>query len=476
MGNRYKFTADVSVKNRSVTGSRIMISVHRQEGDIKFLVDCGIYQGEEDYEEKNYAKFDFNPENLDFVLLTHIHADHSALIPLLFKRGFYQKVYCSEDTAYLARIALNDDAKIMEMNAKHHDNKPLYGFGDVERALSQIVSKEFEETFEPCDGVKVTFFKNAHLIGAVVILVQISSYGEKDINLLFMGDFNKKNMFFEVNELPEWVKKLDLHVICESTYGNVDSSSTNAPVFCNNIANWLENGKKTIVVLAISLGRHQEISYMLKTMQEKGIIPPSVKIWLDGNLGIQYTKAYLNGLHISESMKNFLPENSEFVSNRDDVYKQEEQQKIIVTTSGGGNFGPAPEYLERYIERKDSGVHFTSFLWEESLGRRLLNTEQGNSVTVGAILKSKIADVKTTSEFSGHAKRDELLSFLSNLTSIKSLHIVHGEPEVKESFGEYCREHLGLQDNVSIGGLGYTTRINPFGIVKSIRDKPMIII
>ena len=93
MGGRYKFSVDISVKNRCVTGSCIMITAHRIEGDIKFLVDCGIYQGEDGYEEKNYAKFDFKPENLEFALITHVHADHSGRLPLLYKRGFYQNLW-----------------------------------------------------------------------------------------------------------------------------------------------------------------------------------------------------------------------------------------------------------------------------------------------------------------------------------------------------------------------------------------------
>lgn len=473
MGSRYKFSVDISVKNRSVTGSCIMVTAHRVDGDIKFLVDCGIYQGEEGYEEKNYAKFDFSPEKIDFLLITHVHADHTGRVPLLFKRGFYNKAYCTEDTASLLKYALPDDAKIIGINAKRSNIKPLYDNKDVSYALRNIESKQFWEVFEPHEGVKVTFFKNAHLVGAATILVRISSYGNEDVNLLFLGDYNTKNMFFDVAQLPEWVRDLPLHVICESTYGHVDSQDARKPVFQDNIAEWVNMGKKTIIIPTLSLGRYQEIAYVLRGMQDKKLLSPSIPIRFDGNLAIKYTNAYKNILQISPEKKDFMPFNSEFVSERAEVLAYKEQQ-IIVTTSGGANFGPAPDYVNAFIERKDAAFHFTSYLWEESLGRNMLEAEKGSFVQVGSVLKKIAADVATTSEYSGHATRDQLLQFLSTLKNIRSLEITHGEPEVKDAFGRYCKESLDLND-VAIMGNGYTIRLNTYGIIKTVPEKPIII-
>lgn len=470
MGSRYRFSVDISVKNRSVTGSCIMVVAHRVEGDIKFIVDCGIYQGEENYEEKNRAKFDFNPDNIDFLLITHVHADHTGRIPLLFKKGFYNKAYCTEDTESLLKYALPDDAKIMAINAKRTNEKPLYEDKHVAQALNNIESKLFEEEFEPCEGVKVIFFKNAHLIGATTILVRISSYANEDINLLFLGDYNTKNMFFDVDDLPDWVRNLPLHVICESTYGHVDSRDARKPVFQDNIAEWANRGMKTIVIPTLSLGRYQEIAYILKQMQDKKLLSPSIPIWFDGNLAIKYTNAYKNILHISPEKRNFMPLNGQFVTDRAEVLSSKEQQ-IIVTTSGGANFGPAPDYVNAFIERKDAGFHFSSYLWEDSLGRNMLEAEKGSYVQVGSVLKKIVADVATTSEYSGHATRDQLVSFLSTLNNIRSLEITHGEPEVREMFGEYCKKSLGLND-VAITGTGYTIRLNTYGIIKTVPEKP----
>lgn len=475
MGGRYKFSVDISVKNRCVTGSCIMITAHRIEGDIKFLVDCGIYQGEDGYEEKNYAKFDFKPENLEFALITHVHADHSGRLPLLYKRGFYQKAYCTEDTASLLKYALPDDAKVIGINARKNDIKPLYEDKDAEVALKNIVPKPFGETFEPVNDVKVTMFKNAHLIGAATILVQIQSYNNEDINLLFLGDYNRQNMFFEVEELPEWVRELPLHVICESTYGHVDSADVRKPVFVDNISKWINEGKKTLVIPTLSLGRYQEIAYVLKKMQDDCLLSTSIPIWFDGNLAIKYTNAYRYLLNISPDKKAFLPFNSDFVTDRAEVLGHKGSQ-IIVTTSGGANFGPAPDYVNAFIEKRDAAFHFTSYLWEDSLGKNMLDTEKGEFVKVGSVLKKKIADAATTSEYSGHATRDLLLEFLKTLKNIRSIEVTHGEPEVRQKFGEYCKEQLDMKDtDVAITGTGYTIRVNTYGIIKTVCEKPLII-
>ena len=471
MGGRYKFSVDLSVKNSGVTGNLCMISVHRKEGDVKFLVDCGMFM-EDNRDALNAAKFDFKPENIDFMLATHIHADHTGRIPLLYKRGFYGVTYCSEDTANMMRYALTDNVKILGIVAKFLSTKPLYTERDVEYTLANVTSKPFYDTFEPVSGVKVTLFKNAHLIGAAMILVQISSEGEEDINLFFMGDYNKKNKFFDVPELPEWVKKLPLHVICESTYGAVDSFESKKPVFRDNIENWVNSGKKTIIIPTLSLGRYQEIAYILKTMQDSGKISTSIPIWFEGNLAIKYTNAFKNFLDISPTMRDFMPDSGNFVTDRAAVMASKEQ-KIIVTTSGGADFGPAPEYVSRFIGDPNACFHFTSYLWKDCLGKRILDTPLFGSVSVQNVLMTKRAEVKTTSEFSGHARRDEMARFLAKFKDLRVLYITHGEPEVRESFGRYCQENCRLK-NVAITGTGYTFRMNTYGIIKSIYEKPMI--
>lgn len=469
MGKRYKFSADISAKHGGVTGSCMLVSVHSPISDVKFVVDCGLYQGEPNSDVKNDTQLDFNASKIDFVLVTHNHTDHIGRIPMLYKNFYYGKVYTTVDTKKMMPLALNDNAKIIKMYAEKNKKKPIYTSNDVDSVVSNLEAHEYGETFEPYPGIKVTMFKNGHLIGAAIILVQITCEGYEDINLLFTGDYKSSNIFFYVPELPDWVKELPLHIICESTYGMVDAEEVKQNTFINNLEKWLNDGIKTIVVMALSQGRHQEVNYDIKMAQRK-TIDPSIPIKGDGNLAIKYTNMYKYGLDILPEMRDFLPFNHSFVQNeeRESIINATTPQ-IIVTTSGMGTFGPAQEYIARLIERPDVGIHFTSYLSADSLGRRLLETPQNEMLTVGAVVKRKRAKVLTTGQYSSHAKRNELIAFLKQFRNIRSLCINHGEPEVKESFAMYCKEKL--QTQVAILGDGYTLRMNSWEIIKSIREK-----
>lgn len=471
MGSRYKFSVDVSAKHDEVSGSCILVSAHHPNGEIKFVVDCGLYQGCSDSEVKNYTLFNFRPKNVDFVLLTHNHADHTGRIPLLYKEGYFNKVYTTYDTAELLPFALKDTEKIISLNAKKNCKKALYNLNDVDEVIKNLVPCKYEETYYPHPNVKVTFFKNGHLIGAAMILVQISCIGYDDINILFSGDYKESNIFFDVPKLPEWVTELPLHVICEATYGCTDSAETNKPIFINNVAKWLKEGKNTIFIPALSLGRYQEIAYRLKMAQGK-VIDEDIPIWFDGNLAIKYTNKYKYSLDIKPEMRDFMPANSNFIQAdfREELINSNEK-KIIISTSGMGSFGPAQEYIPKLIERSDVGMHFTCFLAPTSMGYNLINSKEKENIVVGSVVKRKRAEILTTGEFSSHAKRDELLRFLAQFKNLRSVLINHGEIPTKTSFAEYCKQNLPECKDIAILGIGYTVRVNCWKIVKSVYEK-----
>lgn len=471
MGKRYKFSADIAGKHGGVTGSCILVSVHSPISDVKFVVDCGLYQGEPNSEAKNDADLDFKASKIDFVLVTHNHTDHIGRLPVLYKNFYYGKVHTTVDTKKMMPLALKDNEKIIKLYAEKNKKKPIYNSNDVDSVVSNIEAHEFNETFEPYPEIKVTMFKNGHLVGAAIILVQITCDGYEDINLLFTGDYKSNNIFFNVPELPNWVKELPLHIICESTYGCVDAEEVHENVFISNLEKWFKEGKRTIVVPALSQGRYQEVNYDIKVAQKKGIIDPSIPVRGDGNLAIKYSNIYKYGLDIREDMKDFLPFNFSFVEGeeRESIIRNVSSPQIIITTSGMGTFGPAQEYLARLIERPDVGIHFTSYLSHESLGKRLLEAPQNEMLTVGAVVKRKNATVLTTGQYSSHAKRNEIINFLKQFHNIRSICINHGEPEVKEKFAIHCKNVL--QTQVAVLGDGYTLRVDTWGLVKTIREK-----
>lgn len=472
MGNRYQSVVDISAKHDKVSGSCIEVTVHRPKCQVKFLVDCGLYQGEKDCEISNYANFDFQSTDIEFVLLTHVHADHSGRLPLLYRRGFTKRIFCTTDTDLLLGPALLDDEKVIGINAEKHNIRPLYTSEHVELTLNNVRTCDFGETIQPVEEINVTFFKNAHLVGAAMILVQIGDCDSERFNILFVGDYKKSNIYFAVSSLPEYVRNLPLYIVCESTYGGIESCEMDEPKFDCNISNLIKADKKAIIIPALSLGRYQEISYRIKQGKEMQLFDPNIPVYFDGNLAHQYCDLYKYKLDIYSHMKSFMPLNSKLVGkeNREEVLNSDEQ-RIIVTTSGMGNFGPAAEYISKFIEREDAAIHFTSFLSPDSLGRKLVDTSNDSFVIVGGVVKRKVAEVFTTSEFSSHAKQDELLEFLSQFSNIRAVLVNHGETESKKAFAEACKEKLGNCREVAILGDGYTIRMNPYSIVKSIAER-----
>ena len=271
-----------------------------------FLVDCGSYQ-EKDYDEQN-DKFIIDPQKVSFAILTHNHLDHQGRFPFFVKEGFEGKIYTTKITKHLLSYSLYDNLKIHKSERKRELS---YEDGDVLETLKRIVPCEYNETIEVNNFVKIHFIRNGHLLGAASVLVQIHCTGYEDINLFFSGDYNNKNMFFRVPSPHKWIRELPLNMVIESTYGDMDSTEIEK-VFQKNILNAVKEGK-TIIIPVFSLGRAQEILYVLKTMQKKYKVFNTVPIFYDGKLSFAYTEAYhyfakTNQVPFFEAKKDFEPE------------------------------------------------------------------------------------------------------------------------------------------------------------------------
>lgn len=468
-GSRCRFYADIMAVHPEVTGSCNLVVVKLPDGEsIKFAVDCGLFQ-ERDYDKYN-EELPFIPSSLDFVLVTHNHVDHTGRLPLLAKNGFHGNIYMSETTAKLIPYALYNSGKVIRDNAKFKGCKPIYTEVDTEKTLKLRKPCKYGETVQIGENIKATFFMNGHLPGAALILVQISFEEYEDINLLFTGDYNSENMFFDVVNLPEWVTKLPLTVIQESTYGDKETTEVTA-CFKDNVKACIDRGG-SVVAPVFSLGRAQEIMYVLKCMQEEGTLNKEVPIFLDGKLAIKYTNLYLNdGLDNKEEMRDFVPDNFTYVdvNNRNDVLKGREC-KIILTTSGMGSYGPAQLYIPEYLIRKNSLIHFCGYSAEGTLGHRLKNADYNQAVEIAGVLVKKRAEVEYTTEFSAHAKADEMITFLSKFSNLKLVLVNHGQTEVKKKFAERILDEINAK-SVGILGDNYLFRVNTWGFVKSIPTK-----
>lgn len=474
MGNAHRFYVDVMALHKEVTGSCILNNIKFPDGSTKkILIDCGLFQ-EQEYSELNKS-LPFNVTNIDYVIVTHNHVDHTGRLPLLVKQGYRNKIHMSYDTATLIGNALYDSCKVLRRRAELQNEKPLYTDDDVETTLSLIVPHPFEESIWLDDNIKLTFFMNGHLPGAIMILIQIR-YHDKDkhyenINMLFTGDYHNKNMFFDVKPIPKWVHQLPIHIIQEATYGDMNSSEIET-VFENNVLEAISHNFE-VVCPVFSLGRSQEIMYVLKKWQDEGKLDKNIPIYFDGKLGMRYTKLYTSGsLFMNEECKHFLPENFQYVTSnaiREEILK-EASVKIILTTSGMGSYGPAQIYLPHLLKRQKALIHFTGYLAEETLGRKLYESQKESVVEIAGLQVKKLADVKFTSEFSAHAKADELIQFLKNFQNIKTVLINHGDDQKKDAYATRVVNEINAK-NVGILGREYFFRLDGYGLIKSCSTK-----
>lgn len=475
MGNSCRTYVDIMALHKEVTGSCILLIVKLPNNTVKrIVIDCGLFQ-EVEYSELN-KNLPFDPQNIDFVIITHNHVDHTGRLPYLVKKGYRGKIYMSEDTSKLIGNALEDSYKVLKKKAKMNNESPLYSEDDVYQTLQLVKPIPFGAAIPLDSNIKLTAFMNGHLQGALVGLLQVkyrdgSGQHYEDINILFTGDYNNKNVFFDVTPIPKWVFQLPISIIQEATYGNMDSSEIE-PVFEQNVLSSIAEGKD-IIVPVFSLGRTQEILYLLKTWQLNGKLDPNIPIYYDGKLGARYTKLYKDqDLNIKPECKDFEPQNLQYVFDSDErrTLVEDGMQKIILCTSGMGSYGPAQMYLPIYLKRSNALIHFTGYCAEGSLGRRLYECANGDIVSVAGLEVVKKADVKFTKEFSAHAKADELIAFLKFFEDIRLLLINHGEIGTKEIYSQRVLREVDPK-NVAILGRDYFYRIDGYGFVKSISTK-----
>lgn len=469
IGKTSGFYVNVYSRHRNVTGSSFLNSVHWPDGrNVRFLVDAGAAQGEDN--EKGFNSFfPFNGGKIDFIIVTHDHHDHEGLLPVVVRQGFCGPILTHYATASMMNISLYDSCKISDV----YSGQPLYTTNEVERTLDMLVGCTTKRIMKPSKNIRVVFYSNGHLVGAVLTLIVITCPGEDDITLIYTGDYKQHNIFFNVELPPIDVRAMNISTIfCESTYGDIDSTD---PMFTKcletNTANAIKEGK-TIIYPAFAKGRCQEILYYIKRWKEKGIIPEETPVHLDGKSAQEVTTRYLyTDVGINPSMRNFIPSKLNFVPRtrnrkayREEIMEREEPQ-IIISTGGMASYGPVTSYISRYLSREDAFIHLLGYCSPESQGYKLLNTPFGESLKYAGVETKKYCSVARTAELSGHAQRDQLLSLLRKFPNTKSIVINHGEMETKKKFREYLLEHLNLpEDMISVSNPNIGYRIESNGV------------
>lgn len=442
-----------------VTGSCHLLEANGK----RILIDCGMEQGPDLYENQEIP---VSPGEIDYILLTHAHIDHSGLIPLLCKRGFKGEIVTTFATADLCNIMLRDSAHIQEFEAEWRNRKarrsgaplyePLYTTQDAIDAINLLAPCDYGQKIELCEGVAVRFTDIGHLIGSASIEVWISEDGI-DKKIVFSGDVG--NIEQPILKDPSLTKEAD-YIVIESTYGN-RIHSEERPDYLGEFTRilretFLKGGN--VVVPSFAVGRTQEILYFIREIKEKNLLPefPHFDVYVDSPLAIEATSVFTkNGraCYDEEAMELvnqgvnplvFPGLKLSVTSDDSKMINFDDRPKVIVSASGMCEAGRIRHHLKHNLWRPECTILFVGYQAVGTLGRKLIDGAQavklfGENIAVAARIES-------LKGISGHADMNGLLAWLKGFeTDISHVFVVHGEDEVTDEFAQTVRDTFGWE-------------------------------
>ncbi len=451
----------------AVTGSAHLITL---ADGYKILLDCGMYQGKD----KDMADFNenwiFKPEEIDLMILSHAHIDHTGRIPKLVRDGFKGEIITTHATRSLCAIMLLDSAKIQERDAEYHNKrnkqkvKPLYTSEDVPKAMNQFVGIGYGVWHEVNDGVRLMFRDAGHILGSANVTLEVEEFG-KTRRIGFTGDIGRPNR--PILRDPQIMPKVDF-MICESTYG--DKEHTSPPRESEKLLSIIKEicveNKGKLIIPAFSVGRTQEIVYMLDRMETEDLLPP-VPIYVDSPLAVNATTIF--GTHPEcyddELNEYMLVDSNPFGFNNLHYVHDIETSKslndtkdpcIIISASGMMNAGRVKHHLFNSVTNKKNGILIVGYCAPYTPGGIL--RDGADMVTLWGQRLPVNAKVFVMDSFSAHADRSEMEEFLRNQKGrMRKLFLVHGTTHKQEAFKEYL-EGKGYQD-IEIPQLGDEFRL-----------------
>jgi metallo-beta-lactamase family protein len=428
---------------QEVTGSQHLLSVNGK----KILLDCGLYQGRRKEAFEINRNLPFNPAEIDVLLLSHAHIDHSGNIPNLVKNGFKGKIYTTSATVDLCQIMLRDSAHLQERDvtfvnkkrAKQGKNlfEPLYTEEDVEEAMSNFIGIQYDKAIEVAPNVTATWRDAGHILGSAGISLEIKENG-KLTRLGFSGDIGRPEM--PVIRDPNILTDLDI-LIMESTYGN--KLHPVVPEVEEEVASTIkeviERGGK-VIVPAFAVGRTQLLVYVLHKLINENRIP-LFPIYVDSPLAVNATEVHRSHPECfdRETYRVFIRNYEDpFGFNRLTYIRDVEQSKelndkkepcMIISASGMAEGGRILHHLKNNIGNKNNLILFVGYAAKETLARKIMEGEPEVNI-LGDAHKVK-AQIKSIDYFSAHADQKGLLDYLkfSPSKKLKNIFLVHGEEE-----------------------------------------------
>lgn len=468
-----------------VTGSCFLVEA---EG-VRFLVDCGMFQGGRDAYRKNLSalSFDFPLKELDFVVLTHAHLDHSGLLPRLTALGYKGPIHATEATCDLLEVMLLDSAHIQEkevewenrhQHARHArrgwETAPLYTVTQAQATLRQLQRHVYDTPFSAHPKARLNFCDAGHILGSAIVECQLG-VGRQSRKLVVSGDLGMPHR--PVLNDPTPIREADV-LLVESTYGNRlhRSLSETEDELVEALTDTLFRKRGNAILPAFSVGRTQEVLFVLTDLVRRGRLPP-MKIFVDSPMAMSATEITLRhpelldeGTHELIAWKRRHPDKPaiRFIASVEEsmALNQVRGGAVIISASGMCDAGRVKHHLRYNLGRRECSVLITGFQAAGTLGRRLVDGARrvrifGEEIPV-------LADIYTIGGLSAHADQAGLLEWLGNFSKPPGqTFVVHGEAETALAFGELIRQRLGWK-NVAVPQYKQHMRLSE----RSERDQP----
>ncbi len=465
-----------------VTGSCHLLT----SGEHKILLDCGQFQGGKAQDALNYDKFPFEPSEIECVVLSHAHIDHCGRLPLLTKRGFEGKIYCTDATADLLSVMLKDSAYIHEKETEWKNRKaeragreqvePLYTIEDAEKTLSLVSPILYDQQIEINSDMKIVFNDAGHILGSAITELWVTE-DDKESKIVFSGDLGMEGR--PILRDPTYIKKAD-YVIMETTYGNRIHKELGSGVekLIEIILNTTRRGGN-VVIPSFAVGRTQELIYELNRFYDSNNEYrkelDKIFVYIDSPMATTATEIFRRNAQVfDEETREYILKGDnplEFKNLKFTRSSKESQDlnfnkepKIIISASGMCEAGRIRHHLKHNLWNPKNSIVFVGYQGQGTLGRSLV--EGIKMVTLFGEEIQVNAEIHNLEGFSGHADQNGLFAWLAHFEQKpKQIFLVHGEEESKKDFAKLVNEKLSYEPIVVMGNSEFELDMNKSEIV-----------
>lgn len=424
----------------TVTGSKFLV----EAGTQRILVDCGLFQGYKQLRLRNWKPFAIAPIDIDAVILTHAHIDHSGYVPVMVANGFSGSVHCTEATHALSEILLLDSGYLQEREAraanrggytKHKPARPLYDKKQAETALPHLKSHSFGTWVQVTKDIRIRFHIAGHILGAAI--VEVEAVGK---TLIFSGDLGRLDNM--IMDRPATIPAAD-YLFLESTYGNRDHPDMDPEEALAEIINRTAKRGGSVIIPSFAVGRAQALLFHLSNLLMRGEIP-DLPVYLDSPMAIDASDIFCrhtDGLRLTPEQARAACSLATFTRSTEDskALDLDRHQKIIISASGMATGGRILFHLKAYAGDPRNTILFAGFQAGGTRGAHML--EGAQEIKIHGQYYPVRAEVANLHMLSAHADRTEILEWLNGFSKPpRETFIVHGEPDAADSLRHLIEE------------------------------------